>query len=286
MTLSGEGLQFAASRRRLLVCLRGKETSCRRVCSPTFAGLVCAVFFSVRWVSQFLIAALLTAIATTGCGQQAPPVSDFAAQRQQMVQRQLMTRGIKDQRVLAAMAKVPREEFIPVDARADAYEDGPLPIGYDQTISQPYIVAFMTEQLRPKPSDRVLEVGTGSGYQAAILAELVSDVCSIEIVEPLAKSAEATLQRLGYKNVRVKFGDGYKGWPEEAPFDAIIVTCAPDKVPQQLVDQLKDGGRMVIPVGDRFAQELYLLEKKNGQLKQSATLPVRFVPMTSEPQRQ
>jgi protein-L-isoaspartate(D-aspartate) O-methyltransferase len=163
------------------------------------------------------------------------------------------------------------------------YDDGPLPIGYGQTISQPYIVAFMTEQLRAKPTDRVLEVGTGSGYQAAILAELVSDVYSIEIVEPLAKNAEATLQRLGYKNVHVKVGDGYQGWPEQGPFDAIIVTCAPDKVPQLLVDQLTDGGRMVIPVGDRFAQQLYLLEKKNGQLKQSATLPVRFVPMTGQP---
>jgi protein-L-isoaspartate(D-aspartate) O-methyltransferase len=236
----------------------------------------------VRWVSQFLIVALF---AATGCGQKAPLFSDFAARRQQMVQKQLTARGINDQRVLSAMAKVPREEFVPADGRGEAYEDGPLPIGYGQTISQPYIVAFMTEQLRPKPSDRVLEVGTGSGYQAAILAELVSEVYSIEIVEPLAKSAEATLQRLGYKNVHVKFGDGYKGWQEEGPFDAIIVTCAPDKVPQPLVDQLKDDGRMVIPVGDRFAQQLYLLEKKNGQLKESATLPVRFVPMTSEPQQ-
>jgi protein-L-isoaspartate(D-aspartate) O-methyltransferase len=140
----------------------------------------------------------------------------------------------------------------------------------------------MTEQLRPSSSDRVLEIGTGSGYQAAVLAELVAEVYSIEIIEPLAKTAEATLERLGYKNVQVKVGDGYKGWPEHAPFDAIIVTCAPDRVPQSLVDQLKDGGRMVIPVGDRFAQELYLLEKKNGQLKQSATLPVRFVPMAGE----
>ncbi len=154
-----------------------------------------------------------------------------------------MTRGINDAPVLAAMAKVPREEFVTQESRAASY---------------------------------------GSGYQAAILAELVSEVYSIEIVEPLAKGAETTLQRLGYKNVHVKIGDGYKGWPEAGPFDAIIVTCAPDKVPQPLVDQLKDDGRMVIPVGDRFAQELYLLEKKNGQLKQSATLPVRFVPMTSE----
>ena len=198
-----------------------------------------------------------------------------------MVQQQLMARGINDARVLAAMAKVPREEFIPPDSRAESYEDGPLPIGYGQTISQPYVVAFMTEQLRPKPGDRVLEIGTGSGYQAAILAELVSEVYSIEIAEPLAKNAQATLQRLGCKNVHVKIGDGYKGWPEEGPFDSIIVTCAPDKVPQALIDQLKDDGRMVIPVGDRFAQQLYLLEKKNGQMIQSATLPVRFVPMVS-----
>ena len=230
-------------------------------------------------VAQFLI---LAAIAAGGCGQKPTPASDFAAQRQRMVTEQLKARGISDERVLNAMNKVPREEFVPPDSRAGSYEDGPLPIGYGQTISQPYIVAFMTEQLRLKRSDRVLEIGTGSGYQAAILAELMSEVYSIEIVEPLAKNAEATLQRLGYENVHVKIGDGYKGWPEAAPFDAIIVTCAPDKVPQPLVDQLKDDGRMVIPVGDRFAQELYLFEKKNGQLKQSATLPVRFVPMAGE----
>src|SRR5437764_6305957 len=178
----------------------------------------------MRIVAQYL---LFAAIATTGCGQQAPSAADFAAQRQRMVEQQLKPRGIKDERVFAAMAKVPREEFIPVDARAGAYEDGPLPIGYDQTISQPYIVAFMTEQLRPRPSDRVLEIGSGSGYQAAILAELVAEVDTIEIFDPLAQSAEATLQRLAYRNVHVKIADGYKGWPEEAPFDAIIVTCAP-----------------------------------------------------------
>jgi protein-L-isoaspartate(D-aspartate) O-methyltransferase len=230
----------------------------------------------MRIVAQYV---LLAAMAATGCGQQVPSAADFAAQRQRMVDQQLKPRGIKDERVLTAMAKVPREEFVPPDERGDAYEDGPLPIGYDQTISQPYIVAFMTEQLQPRPGDRVLEVGTGSGYQAAILAELVADVYTIEIVEPLAKTAEATLDRLGYKNVHLKVGDGYRGWLEEAPFDAVIVTCAPDKVPQPLIDQLKDGGRMVIPVGERFAQQLYLLEKKNGQLKESATLPVRFVPM-------
>ena len=236
----------------------------------------------MRIVAQYL---LFAAIAATGCGQQAPTAADFATQRQRMVEQQLKPRGIKDERVLATMAKVPREEFVPVDQRGDAYEDGPLPIGYDQTISQPYIVAFMTEQLRPTPSDRVLEIGTGSGYQAAILAELMADVYTIEIVEPLAKTAEATLQRLGYSNIHLKVGDGYKGWPEEAPFDVIVVTCAPDKVPQPLVDQLKDGGRMVIPVGERFAQQLYLLEKKNGQLKESASLPVRFVPMLREGQQ-
>jgi protein-L-isoaspartate(D-aspartate) O-methyltransferase len=233
----------------------------------------------MRIVAQYL---LFAAIASTGCGQQTPTARDFAAQRQRMVGQQLKPRGIKDERVLAAMAKVPREEFVPADARSSAYEDGPLPIGYDQTISQPYIVAFMTEQLRPKPSDRVLEIGSGSGYQAAILAELVADVYTIDIVEPLAKTAEATLQRLGHKNVHIKVGDGYKGWPEEAPFDAVIVTCAPENVPQPLVDQLKEGGRMVIPVGERFSQQLYLLEKKNGQMKESATLPVRFVPMLRE----
>jgi len=236
----------------------------------------------VRRVSQCL---LLAAIAATGCGQKPTPASDFAAQRQRMVQQQLKARGIEDERVLAAMAKLPREEFVPADQRAEAYQDGPLPIGYDQTISQPYIVAFMTEQLRLKPSDRLLEIGSGSGYQAAVLAELVAEVYTIEIVEPLAKTAEATLQRLGYKNVHLRVGDGYQGWPEEAPFDAIIVTCAPDKVPQPLLDQLKDDGRMVIPVGERFAQQLYLLEKKNGQLKESATLPVRFVPMVRETQK-
>jgi protein-L-isoaspartate(D-aspartate) O-methyltransferase len=228
---------------------------------------------------RFSLWLLLAMAAVTACGQRPAPRPDFAAQRGRMVEQQLVVRGIKDARVLAAMGKVPREEFVPSESRDASYEDRPLPIGYEQTISQPYIVAFMTEQLRPKQSDRVLEIGTGSGYQAAILAELVAEVYTIEIVGPLAKDAQATLQRLGYKNVHVKIGDGYKGWPESAPFDAVIVTCAPDKIPQPLIDQLKDGGRMVIPVGERFAQQLYLLEKKNGQLKESVTLPVRFVPM-------
>ena len=235
--------------------------------------------FVVRRISQFLILAFF---AATGCGQSQPPVSDFEEQRHRMVREQIAARGVKDERVLNAMSKVPREEFVPQNLRAASYDDGPLPIGYDQTISQPYIVAFMTEQLRPGATDRVLEIGTGSGYQAAILAELVAQVHSIEIVEALGKSAETTLQRLGYKNVEVKTGDGYKGWPQHAPFDAIIVTCAPDHVPKPLVDQLKEGGRMIIPVGGYGAQELYLLEKANGQLRQGAVLPVRFVPMAGE----
>ena len=194
-------------------------------------------------------------------------------------------RGVNEERVLAAVRKVPREEFVPEQFRVASYADQPLPIGYDQTISQPFIVAFMTEQLRPQAHDRVLEIGTGSGYQAAILAELVGEVYSIEIIEPLAKTAEAALQRLGYKNVHVKVGDGYKGWAEAAPFDAVVVTCAPDHVPQPLVDQLKDGGRMIIPVGPFGDQELYLLEKENGQLRQRGVSSVRFVPMTGEAQK-
>jgi protein-L-isoaspartate(D-aspartate) O-methyltransferase len=203
-----------------------------------------------------------------------------------MVEQQLKPRGIHDERVLNAMAKVPREEFVPENLRPQAYADSALPISHDQTISQPFIVALMTEQLRPQPTDRVLEVGTGSGYQAAVLAELVKDVYTIEIIEPLAKDASTRLARLDYKNAHVKVGDGYQGWPEVAPFDSIIVTCAPDKVPQPLTQQLKENGRMIIPVGSTpMDQQLYLLEKKNGQLAQTAILPVRFVQMTGEAQK-
>jgi len=199
-----------------------------------------------------------------------------------MVEQQLKPRGIRDERVLAAMSKVPREEFVPDNLRDQAYTDRALPIGHDQSISQPFIVAYMTEQLRPRATDRVLEVGTGSGYQAAILSELVAEVYTIEIIEPLARDASARLARLGYKNVHVKAGDGSKGWPEVAPFDLITVTCAPDHVPQPLTDQLKDGGRMIIPVGTGLDQQLFLLEKQNGNLSQRAILPVRFVPMAGQ----
>jgi len=189
--------------------------------------------------------------------------------------------GIKDEKVLQAMALTPRHEFVRKGEQDQAYDDSPLPIGFGQTISQPFIVAFMTEALELKVTDRVLEVGTGSGYQAAVLSHLVEKVYSIEIVEGLAKRSAKTLKRLGYKNVKTKFGDGYLGWPDKAPFDALIVTCAPDKIPQPLVDQLKEGGRMIIPVGRvGMVQELYLLEKKNGKVKKKAVMPVRFVPMT------
>jgi len=206
----------------------------------------------------------------------------FARARQRMVAEQLASSGrdITNARVLTAMGNVPRHEFVPERLRAQAYEDRPLPIGHGQTISQPYIVAFMTEQLDPRPVDRVLEIGTGSGYQAAVLAELTAQVYTIEIIEDLAQRAATNLQRLGYTNVQVRAGDGYKGWPEAAPFDAIIVTCAPEKVPQPLIDQLKDGGRMIIPVGPMSNQELVLLRKHANQLEQRAVLPVQFVPMT------
>jgi protein-L-isoaspartate(D-aspartate) O-methyltransferase len=225
---------------------------------------------------------MVAILAVGGCQRRVESTSEFVAERQKMVEEQLKPRDIKDERVLTAMAKVPREEFVAEDLRAKSYSDSALPLGHDQTISQPFIVAVMTDQLRLQPTHRVLEVGTGSGYQTAILAELVKDVYSIEIIEPLAKEASARLARLGYSNAHVKVGDGYQGWPDVAPFDAIIVTCAPDKVPQPLTQQLKENGRMIIPVGSGMDQQLYLLEKKDGQLAQTAILPVRFVPMIGE----
>jgi protein-L-isoaspartate(D-aspartate) O-methyltransferase len=208
----------------------------------------------------------------------------FAELREKMVMDQLAGRGrdLTNRQVLQAMRTVPRHEFVPDNQKTHAYEDHPLPIGHGQTISQPFIVAFMTEKLDPQPTDRVLEVGTGSGYQAAILAALVKEVYSIEIVEPLGKQAEQTLKRLHIENVKVKVGDGYKGWPEYAPFDAIIVTCAPEKVPQPLIDQLKAGGKMIIPTGVAYNQELILLEKHGREVQRKNVLPVRFVPMTGQ----
>ena len=227
-----------------------------------------------------LLAAGFCAVAFIFASDGAEP--DYAAARARMVAEQIASpdRGVTHRGVLKAMREVPRHEFVPVEFRGHAHEDRPLPIGHDQTISQPFIVAFMTERLEPKPTDRVLEIGTGSGYQAAVLGRLVAEVYSIEIVEPLARRATADLARLGCTNVFVKAGDGYQGWREHAPFDAVIVTCAPEHVPQPLVEQLREGGRMIIPVGALPEQQLCVLEKRAGKITQRAILPVRFVPMT------
>ena len=193
---------------------------------------------------------------------------------------QVLAPEIQDPQVLAAMRTVPRHRFVPEDVRAHAYENRALPIGEDQTISQPFVVALMTQLLALKRGDRVLEIGTGSGYQAAILAELGGDVYSIEILEPLARRATATLAELGYGRVHLRVGDGYRGWPEAAPFRGILVTCAPDHIPAPLQEQLAEGGRLVIPVGPRGNQELVVVAKENGKLVQRDVVPVRFVPMT------
>jgi protein-L-isoaspartate(D-aspartate) O-methyltransferase len=210
-----------------------------------------------------------------------PIQADFQSMKKEMVETQIRARGIKDEAVLNAMLKVDRHKFVPEDVRHLAYADRPLAIGEGQTISQPYIVALMTELLELKRGDRVLEVGTGSGYQAAILAELADHVYTIEIIESLARSAERNLRELGYKNIDVKIGDGYIGWEEFAPFDAIVVTCAPPHIPQPLLDQLKEGGRLVIPVGDYY-QELKKITRVKGQIKTQDIIPVIFVPMTGE----
>jgi len=200
--------------------------------------------------------------------------------RNDMVENQLKKERIRSQAVLDAMRTVPRHLFVPQDMQSYAYQDSPLPIGLNQTISQPYIVAYMTEQLNPVPGMKILEIGTGSGYQAAILAHLGCNVYTIELLEELAERAEKILTELNYHNVKVKCGNGYVGWPDEAPFDAIIVTAAPDKIPEALIEQLKDGGRIIIPVGPVHAvQSLKLLTKKENKIIENDLLPVRFVPM-------
>jgi len=232
--------------------------------------------------------ALNSAAASSGHGETTgtnAAVDPFFTLRSRMVAEQLAApgRNITNTRVLSAMAKVPRHEFVPEALRLRAYSDSPLPIGNGQTISQPYIVAFMTEQLDPKPGDRILEVGTGSGYQTAVLAEMEAEVYTMEIVRDLARRATADLFRLGYTNVHVRAADGFNGWPDAAPFDGIIVTCAPGKIPPRLVEQLKPGGRMVLPLGGDFDQRLILLSKdESGKTVQRAVLPVRFVPMTRQ----
>ena len=236
----------------------GRAARCRRV-----ATLVCL---------------LLGCGVSVSAGEATGPQAEA---REQMVTQQLAARGIRDARVLAAMRRVPRHEFVPEERRERAYEDRPLSIGYSQTISQPFVVARMSERLELDGTEKVLEIGTGSGYQAAVLAELVDRVFSIEIVPELAERARGDLRRLGYRDVTVRAGDGYRGWPEEAPFDAIIVTAAPPEVPQPLIDQLAVGGRMIVPVG-RGSQQLILITRDATGVHREEGIGVRFVPMTGE----
>ena len=212
----------------------------------------------------------------------------FKEAREKMVSEYIVREGVTNPRVLASTRQVPRHEFVDRAQRPLAYNDSSLPIGYKQTISPPFVVAYMTETLDPKPDDRVLEIGTGSGFQAAVLSNLVKEVYSIEIVEPLGKQAAERLKRLKYDNVTTKVGDGYLGWEEHAPFDKIIVTCSPESVPQPLVDQLKDGGKLLVPLGERYQQVFHLYEKKDGKLVSTKLISTLFVPMTgkSEDQRQ
>jgi len=230
---------------------------------------------------------LLTAIgcngpAANGRKLTTPAADDLAARRSRMVETQIVARGVRDPRVLAAMRSVPRHLFVDPSQQSQAYEDHPLPIPGNQTISQPYIVALMTELLELQPHERVLEIGTGSGYQSAVLAQLAKEVYTIEIVPELARSAADRLKELHIENVTVREGDGYRGWPEKAPFDAIIVTAAPERIPQPLIDQLAPGGVMVIPVGG-FFQELKVFRKSaDGRVTERDIIPVRFVPMTGE----
>jgi protein-L-isoaspartate(D-aspartate) O-methyltransferase len=233
-----------------------------------------------RAISALLLA-LVAPLATPMDAQSDP----FRERRERMVATQIRARGVEDDRVLEAMRRVPRHLFVPEGVRAQAYDDFPLPIGSQQTISQPYIVALMTSLLDLSGGERVLEIGTGSGYQAAVLAEIAGEVYTVEILEPLAANAQRTLGSLGYDNIRFKVGDGYAGWSEGAPFDGIVVTAAPEKIPQPLLDQLKVGGRLVIPVGNFFQDLLVLRKTASGSYEKKNVIPVRFVPMTGEAQK-
>jgi protein-L-isoaspartate(D-aspartate) O-methyltransferase len=235
-----------------------------------------------RFCSATVIAAAVALCLFCACGPSAAVASDFEARRNRLVDDEIVGAGIVSPGVVRSIRNTPRHEFMPLNVRDKAYYDMALPIGWGQTISPPFIVAYMTESLEPKSSDRVLEIGTGSGYQAAVLSPLVSEVYTIEIVKPLGQRAARTLKRLKYDNVFTKVGDGYQGWPEHAPFDKIIVTCSPEKVPPKLVEQLREGGRMLVPVGERYQQALYLFTKQDGKLTKSSLLPVLFVPMTGE----
>lgn len=244
--------------------LASQDTACAR--APTLSG---------RATSSPIQASATQALPA------ATAIDLHEGDRLEMVRLQIKNRGIKDKDVIAAMEKVPRHEFVLPEYLDQAYEDHPLPIGYGQTISQPYIVAVMTELLRLHSGSRVLEIGAGSGYQAAILAELTPHVYTVEIVEELYEQARERLARLGYDTVQIKHGDGYYGWEEHAPYDAIIVTCAPDHIPQPLINQLADGGRMVIPVGPPGAyQVLWLVERQGQEIKTERMMGVAFVPLT------
>jgi protein-L-isoaspartate(D-aspartate) O-methyltransferase len=231
---------------------------------------------------SFVVRSLLsvfTLAAVENCGGDGKPAATDATEREAMVREQIEARGVRAAAVLRAMRKVPRHEFVPPASRRAAYDDYPLPIGHGQTISQPYIVALMTELAGLTPKSRVLEIGTGSGYQAAVLAEMAAEVYTIEIIPELAQRAEHDLARLGYKNIHGRAGDGYLGWPEAAPFDAIVVTAAPGKIPPPLLAQLKVGGRLVIPVGE-WQQELMVVTRTAQGYAEETVIPVRFVPMT------
>ncbi|MFP4060665.1 MAG: protein-L-isoaspartate(D-aspartate) O-methyltransferase [Bacteroidota bacterium] len=231
---------------------------------------------------RIIILLWLLSFQFTGCIAQPETDKSYKSLRETMVNTQIAARGVKDKKVLNAMRSVPRHLFVPRENRRFAYSDFPLPIGEGQTISQPYIVALMTELLLPRESDKILEVGTGSGYQAAVLAEIVDSVFTIEIYPSLAESAKQLLKELEYNNVVVKAGDGYKGWKEHAPFNGIIVTCSPADIPEPLEEQLAEGGRMIIPVGEGYNQELVIVTKEKGKLKRKKVLPVRFVPMIDD----
>jgi protein-L-isoaspartate(D-aspartate) O-methyltransferase len=240
--------------------------------------------FAGRGLCRRAATAILALLGCTMNGADRGTDEAFAEERERMVAGQIEARGVRDPRVLDALRAIPRHEFVPTGQRMHAYEDRPLPIGEGQTISQPYIVAVMTELLELDGSEKVLEIGTGSGYQAAVLAKLAREVWSIEIVPELARRAEEDLRRLGYANVHVRSGDGYRGWPEHAPFDAIIVTAAPGHVPEPLVEQLAVGGQLVLPVGD-LSQDLVRVVRGEQGVEQERLLGVRFVPMTGEAQR-
>jgi protein-L-isoaspartate(D-aspartate) O-methyltransferase len=228
----------------------------------------------LRRLGTTLCALVLTCLSACGFA------ADYDAQRERMIAEEIAPYGISNPRVLKAMRSTPRHKFVPAGFRQFAYDDAALPIGDRQTISPPFVVAYMTQELDPQPTDRVLELGTGSGYQAAVLSPLVREVYTIEIVERLAQQAERTLQQLQYENIHVRAGDGYFGWPEAAPFDKIIVTCSPEKIPPPLVEQLREGGRMIIPVGERYQQNLFRITKRDGQLQRQPLQATLFVPMT------